>query len=84
MMFEFYYPEANVTQTKILIKHEDYLKIKILVEDDEKEEQRKEKALKELTNNKQWFTDKSPLFEAIFTGILNCNGIFKCQVKQIV
>mgnify|MGYP001615428177 CR=1 FL=1 len=83
MKYEFYYPHSEVTQSKLLIPHTEYLKFKVLPEDSGKEEKRKKKLEKEITQGKEWFTDKSPLFRAIYTGILNCNGIFKCKVKKL-
>jgi hypothetical protein len=39
--------------------------------------------MKSLTQGQEWFTDKSPLFDAIETGILNCNGIYQCKVTLV-
>lgn len=83
MIYEIYYPDVNMKQEKILISHTDYLKFKVLPEDSKKIIQEKEKLEKITTKGLEWFTDKSPLYEAISTGILNCNGIYKCLIKPI-
>jgi len=80
-IYSFYYPEYGVYQEKILISHNDYLTVKVLPEDSGKEEKRKDKALKILTKGKQWFTDKSPLYDAIITQVLQCNGIHLIEIK---
>lgn len=76
MIYIFTYPDIGVIQEKVLISHDDYLRIKEIKDPDEYKAE-----LKKLTKGMEWFTDKSPLYEAIFTGILNCNGIYKCIVK---
>lgn len=73
-IYTFIYPENGIIQKKILISHENYLLFKINPEDNKKIEKYKESLMKDITLNMEWFTDKSPLFDAIFTGILNCNG----------
>lgn len=80
--YEFYYPDSGVTQQKVLISFEEYLRIKVLPEDSKKEEKRKGKILEEMTGGNEWFTDKSPLFYAICSGVLECNGIYPCIVKK--
>lgn len=36
-----------------------------------------------VTKGEEWFTDKSPLFYAIKTGVMYCNGKHKCMVREI-
>lgn len=81
--YQFYYPNSNITQTKILIKHFQYLEINRMPEESEEEEKIKALAWKELTKGEEWFTDKSPFYEAISTGIIDCNGNFPCIITKI-
>jgi hypothetical protein len=67
----------GITQSKQLIRHSDYLKVKELPIDEQ------DAALDELTGGKEWFTDKSPYYDAIKTGVLNCNGIYLCKVVDL-
>lgn len=76
MIYIFTYPDYNVIQEKLLISHKKYLMVNVIEDYD-----RMKAALKKLTDSKEWFTDESPLYEAISTGILKCNGIHKCIVK---
>lgn len=81
--YKVHYPANGITQTKVLISHEDYLEIMRMSGNNENEIKAQKAALKELTGGKEWFTDRSPYFEAIETGILNCNGIHECQLTKI-
>lgn len=83
-MYEFYYPESGVIQRKLLIPHEQYLTFKVLPEDSNKQEKRKKQLEKEITHGQQWFTDQSPLYESISTGVLECNGRHKVKAKQVI
>lgn len=83
MLYQFHYPDKNITQTKILIAHEDYLIVKAMPESTDEEISAKEKALHTLTKGYQFFTDQSPLFAATFSGILHCNGTHTCIAKKI-
>lgn len=82
MTHEFTYSNG-VVQQKRLIKHSDYLKIKGLPETTDAEKELKEAALFAITGGKEWFTDKSPLFDAIKTAILDCNGVHSCKVIDL-
>lgn len=82
MTHEFTYSNG-VIQKKRLIKHSDYLKVKLLPETTPEEIEEKETVLKSITGGHEWFTDKSPLFDAIKTGILNCNGQHYCKVTDL-
>jgi hypothetical protein len=77
MKYLFYYPDYNIRQEKVLIPHEAWELSREMSPDKGK------KYLKEQSSGEEWFTDKSPLFEAIKTGILNCNGIHKCIVTKL-
>jgi hypothetical protein len=82
-IYEFFYPDRNIKQKKILIPHEEYLKLKVLPDDSEEEEERKEGLLTKLTGGMEWFTDKSPLFDAINTGTINCNGTHPVKITRL-
>ena len=82
-IYEFFYSTNNVTQNKILISHKEYLRVKSMPEETKEEVAEKKKEMKLLTKGQEWFTDKSPLFDAIETGILNCNGVHKCKVTLV-
>lgn len=66
-IYQIEYLRSKVIQYKVLIPHSLYEKLKL------------EGKLKQIG---EYFTDASPLFEAIATGILNCNG-GKSPVKII-
>lgn len=74
-MYKIIYPDKGFVQYKNLIPHSAWQQI-ISIKDDEE----RSVALKQLG---LFFTDKSPLFEAINTGIVNCNGQHKCIIKPI-
>ena len=69
------YPEFGVTQYKCLISHSDYVEAKNISAEASKER------MQELTSGMEYFTDKSPLHDAIATGILNCHIITECIVE---
>ena len=83
MKFEFYYPHSNITQVKKMISHEDYLQFKVLPDDSKKIEKKKKQLEKFISGGEEWFTDKSPLAEAIQTGILDCNGKYSVNIKSL-
>lgn len=83
MMYEFEYPNKGVKQTKLLISHGDWEKWRAMPENNKREERDKAHFWEKVTKGEQWFTDKSPLFDAIPTGILECNGIYPCNAKLI-
>lgn len=68
-------PGASVTQTKILIPHAEYLKIKPLPEF--------KKAIKELSQGREWFTEQSPIFAAITTGYYEGYITRRCKVQLL-
>jgi hypothetical protein len=82
-MYHIHYPEYNVIQEKVLISHEIYLEYKNMPSATEAQNKRAKDFLKYHTKGKEWFTDQSPLWDAIETGILNCNGIHKCIVTKV-
>jgi hypothetical protein len=90
VIYQLHYPALGVIQHKTLITHDSFLNVyrpnKALVElhtlenrlpknkrsvSDEQCDISK-KILKEFPD--LFFTDKSPLYEALVTGVLNCNG----------
>lgn len=68
-MYRIEFPDRGIVQYKVLISHEDYLKVKSIKDDDEYKS-----ALKQLTGGKEWFTEKSPYYIAITTGRFICNS----------
>ena len=76
MVYKITYPDSGIIQYKICIDHNEWLDSKKLSENQQK------KKLEYLSKGMEWFTDQSPLYFAIFTGILDCNGIHKCIVTQ--
>ena len=79
MMYEFKYPNG-ITQIKKLISHEDYLTWNEMPESTDEEIVLKEDFWKGITNGKEWFTDKSPYYDAIRTGVINANGQHPVQI----
>lgn len=78
-LYQIIYPNG-VIQTKIMISHNDYLRVQSIEDPIEWK-----KAYKSLGNGYEWFTDKSS-----FSHALNNNGEFKCysgiitiQIKQL-
>lgn len=71
------YLKSGINQRKILIPHEEYLRIS------EMEIEVRDSALKKLTGGKEWFTDKSPLYEAIESGVLDCNGLYPVKLEEL-
>lgn len=74
MMYKIEYPEKGFVQYKKLISHSVWEQIISIKDDEERSAKLKQLGL--------FFTDKSPLFEAITTGILDCNGQHKCIVSK--
>lgn len=84
MWYEFYYPKSNVRQKLFLISHDVFLKYKEMPQDSNKQVKKAKAFLMEYTGGiDQWFTDKSPLFYAIYTGIIDCNGKHKCEAIEL-
>lgn len=91
--------QNGITQRKNLISHDDYLEIIIPTNDviselerrnkfrETKESAQLKRDLKDMFGS-EWFTDKSPLYKAIQTGILSLpsaqGGEHKCFMKKIV
>lgn len=82
MTHEFTY-RNGLKQRKRLIRHSDYLAWKNLPETTEDEIELKVGAFKTITGGDEWFTDKSPYFDAIKSGTLNCNGTHICIVIDL-
>lgn len=77
-LFYFYYPNRGFGQIKILIPNIIYEQSKLLPENEVKS------FLRRYTKGEEWFTNRSPLFEAIETGILkHYGGSSPCYVNQI-
>lgn len=65
--YTFHWLESGIIQDKILISHNFYVSTS-------------DKEFKELIGTREWFTNLSPLYDAISTGVMNCNGIYYCNV----
>lgn len=97
--YQILYPELNVTQHKTLVTNDSYEKLykpsKAVIDlyNLEKRfsankrtisESQYNQALSELKGFPElFFTDASPFFEAMATGILNCNGSFPVVFKEL-
>lgn len=75
--YTIHYPEYGVTQEKVLIPHSIYTQYMSIPYETKEEQSIAKGWLKKQTGGKEWFTDKSPIYEAITTGIINCNGQHK-------
>jgi hypothetical protein len=69
-----FYPEVGITQKKTLIPHWMYHMGKSIKD--------KEARKVYFDGLGDYFTDESPLFFAMGTGILNCNGKHKVQFSK--
>ena len=78
--YRIHYPDLNVIQTKNLIKHSDYLTGKEI-----KNQNERKKYFSQFGEN--WFTDQSPLFLSMKSGVLDCNsqyGKFNVKIDKII
>ncbi len=82
MMYQFTY-SGGITQKKILVSHSDWGIWRSLPEQTDEQIAVKESFWDEKTKGQPWFTDKSPLYDAIETGILNCNGKHSVTIIQM-
>ena len=73
------YPDSNVTQYKVLIKHLWWTYSKVLPE------KKAKKAIKCISKDNEWFTEKSPIYDAITTGkLLIYDGTYRrCIVEEV-
>ena len=75
--YQIYYPELNVKQIKVLRSHSDYEKGKLIFNNEERKAYYKSLG--------DYFTNDSPLYVAIDTGILNLNGVVnKVEIKGLL
>lgn len=79
-LYQFTWHKSKVVQKKILVSHDDYLEWKSMPSETEEQENEKHKFWNQVTKGMEWFTDKSPYWEAVTTGTLNCNGIHHVTV----
>lgn len=82
-MYQFTYPDKNVVQSKVIVSHDDYLIWKGMPEETDEQAAAKDLYWKSKTGGHEWFTDKSPYYDSIHTGVLNCNGRHLCNVQPI-
>jgi len=68
-LYNIYYPNSKTNQVKILISHSIYLQYRTEKDDSEKIIKQKKSELAKHTGLYDFFTDKSPLFDAIETGV---------------
>lgn len=87
-----HYPTYGITQAKNLIAHADFLSIIKPTRariDELKDSPERARLQSELVSQfgQDWFTDQSPLFEAITTGMLELlphqGGSHPCIIKQV-
>jgi hypothetical protein len=83
MMYEFYYPEYNVRQCKLLIPHSIWLTYRNMPYSTVKEIEETESYLSSYTQGREWFTDQSSYWKAITTGILDANGLHKVIITAV-
>lgn len=73
------YPHRNVVQYKLLIPHCAYKMSGLLPAEVGK------RYLKRITRGNEWFTDKSPIYAAISSGILECyGGPVQCIITKLI
>ena len=77
-IYQFHYPDKNITQKKILLPIEIYNTYKAITDDDEAK-----KFLKSHTKGMEWFIPGSPYFDAVTTGIVNANGSHPVIVTKL-
>lgn len=76
-IYEFHYPDKNITQKKVLIPVEVYKAYRAIKDDDEAK-----RYLKLHTNGMEWFIPGSPFYRAIETGVVSANGNYPVQVTK--
>lgn len=80
--YKIYYHDYKITQYKVMIPHsiyDEYMQMPY----ETKDEQSEAKAwIKNKTKGKEWFTDKSQIFDAITTGTINANGKHKVTISK--
>lgn len=77
-IYEFHYPDKNITQQKVLIPTEVYETYNAMTDDDEAK-----KFLKSHTKGMEWFIRGSPYYDAIATGIVDANGKYPVIVTKL-
>jgi hypothetical protein len=77
-LYELHYVDADLKQIKCRISYIQYSYSKQLSEKDQKN------YLKIITNGKEWFTDRSPINDAIESGELHhYGGISKVKITRL-
>lgn len=66
-LFKITYPDKGITQLKVLIPHSAWMKYLCMKENTDSQKRSKNIFMFELTNGFDFFTDKSPLAQAITT-----------------
>lgn len=67
------YPDLGVSQQKVLIDHSAYQEYLEMPYETKVEQEAAKKWLKKQTGGMEWFTEKSPFYEAITTGLYRAN-----------
>ena len=75
------YPNLGVKQQKLLISHQVYLDYLSLPYETKEEQSFAKRWLKRATLGMEWFTEKSPFFEAIESGVYKCNLKENLEIK---
>lgn len=79
-VYTFHWHASGVVQDKILLPasvYEQYMALPYRTKDEQKAAK---KWLKGYVGRQEWFTDDSPLFRAIETGVCDANGIHRVTV----
>lgn len=83
MIYTVTYLDYGITQKKLLIPHSIYEGYKNMPYDTKEEQSAAKSWLKNKTKGREWFTNKSPYYEAIKTGVLNCNGKHRVKIEVL-
>ncbi len=83
-IYEFFYPDKNIRQRKIMISHDAYLEYRNMKYDTDAQIKRAKEFLKYHTKGMEYFTDKSSYFDAIESGYVETTtGKYKTIVTKI-
>ena len=82
-IYEFHYPDKNITQQKVLIPHSIYEQYNAMPYDSKEDQASAKVFLNSHTDGMEWFTEKGAYFKAIYTGFVEANGKYPVVVKNI-
>lgn len=75
------FPSLGVNQVKILIPHFVYQAYSLLPQDTKEDEAYAKGFLKKFTKGYEWFTERSPYYEGIKSGMYGCNLKQPIEIK---